>query len=88
MSFTMLSTLEGALLFMATVRQTPLHEAQATSLNLGRIRNMKFQSHCQVTRSLLGATGLADSATTGGEEERAFQIHGSVLADVTVHPGH
>ena len=39
-------------------------------------------------RSLLKGTGLADSATTGGEEERAFQIHGSVLADVTVHPGH
>ena len=32
------------------------------------------------------ATGLTDSAPTGGDVERAFQIQGSVLANVTVHP--
>ena len=32
------------------------------------------------------ATGLTDSAPTGSDMERAFQIHSSVLANVTVHP--
>ena len=32
------------------------------------------------------ATGLTDSAPTGGDVERTFQIQGSVLANVTVHP--